>query len=214
MNEIEQKDNFYNLLFKASNEELGISSEKDIIEVKKVDIPNIIQENYKLFDLMKYELDGNAYKDIVTIIATDKKHKLILYSDARAKKNRFSVADVAGNPLWHGSFTDGDNKNGAREQNISELCAAGKAVFLANKIKEAAKLDTLHLKLNMNAKWLIYISKPTQKGHYLTYLAQRYGITIEVHWIPGVKNPADKWTIAKTFKNWQDNDLKSLIINP
>lgn len=221
-NNISQEQYMLNALQNAAYEDF-YAQPQQLTEVAPVaqlapiekDLKQIADNNYNLFRSMKFELDGNSYQNIIpTTRATKGKHKVILYSDAKAGTGRFGITDISGNPLWHGDFTEGDKKNGAKDQSRGELCAAGKAVFLANKIKEAANLDTLHLTLYIDAKWLIYISKPTQKGHYLTYLAQRYGITIEVHWIPGVKNPADKWTIAKTFKEWQDNDLKSLIINP
>lgn len=40
--------------------------------------------------------------------------------------------------------------------------------------------------------------------------AKRFGLILNVEWIPGTQNPADEWTVATGFKKWSDNDLASL----
>lgn len=136
-------------------------------------------------------------------------HELILFSDAKASAGRFGITDAVGDVLWHGRFFDTDD---ADEQSRAELCAALKAVWLASKIKEAHGFQNMKLTLYIDAQWLTYQDSPKQKGYRLTEQAQKFGLLLDVVWVSGKRNPADKWTVAQGYKKWSDNDLKSVII--
>jgi len=134
-------------------------------------------------------------------------YELTLYSDAKASAGRYGITDKDGNVVWYGRFFENDN---ASEQSSAELEAAKKAVWFASKVKEALNEPAIKLTLYVDAEWLTYQDHSGQKGYALTTLASKYDIQLEVLWISGKKNPADKWTVASGFKKWQDNDLKSL----
>ena len=137
------------------------------------------------------------------------KHQVTLYVDAKASHNRFGITDEDGNVLWYGKFFDNDQDyNG--EQSSGELAAAKKAVWLASKIKEAVGDDAIKLILFVDAQWLTYQDHPGQKGYALTQISKKYDIDLNVEWIPGTDNPADKWTVSSGYKKWSDNDIASL----
>lgn len=140
------------------------------------------------------------------------KYQLDLYSDAKAKYDRFAITDANGNVVWYGKFLYSD-KDYNGEQWIGELAAAKKSVWLASKVKEELNLDYLKLNLYVDAQWLTYQDHPKQKGYILTWLAKKYGIDLNVEWIRGENNPADKWTTESGYKNWRDSieDLKKTI---
>ncbi len=46
------------------------------------------------------------------------------------------------------------------------------------------------------------------------FAARNLGVELTVEWIRGVNNPADRFTVAKGYKGWRDNDLKALALRP
>src|SRR5215472_2077692 len=96
--------------------------------------------------------NGINYDRLIALASADKTARLeanataslTLYSDAKAKNDRFAICDKRGNPVWHGRFfaTDHDY-NG--EQSSSEIAAAKKAVWLASKVKETLGLSAIKL---------------------------------------------------------------------
>jgi len=145
--------------------------------------------------------------------------ELTMFSDAKARTDRFAICDAAGAPLWFGKFFDRD-KDYAGEQSSGELAAATKAVWLASKIKEHVGADTIGLTLKVDAEWLTYANgvalgeESEGKARALGAAARRLGVLLTVEWVSGSKNPADKYTISRGFKSWKDNDLKALVVEP
>ena len=141
--------------------------------------------------------------------------EVVLYSDAKAKYDRFGITDADGKPVWYGRFFDNDRDyNG--EQSSGEMAAAKKAVWLASKIAEKIG-EAVRLRLRVDAQWLCYANGYTGaykesggKALQLAEAAQRLGVDLIVEWVPGKENPADDYTICKGFQKWQDADLESL----
>lgn len=67
----------------------------------------------------------------------------------------------------------------------------------------------IKLKLNVDANWLCTLSG---KAKVLAWDARRFNIELEMNWIEGTSNPADKWTVENSFKRWRDNDLAALAV--
>lgn len=130
-----------------------------------------------------------------------------LYSDAKASAGRFAICSKNGEPIWFGRFFETDAFNG--EQSSGEKSAALKAIWLASKIKEAADVESLRLKLIVDANWLCTLSG---KSAELQTTAARHGIDLAMTWTAGKSNPAEQWTTAKGFKKWDDNDLAALVV--
>src|SRR5690606_10267266 len=124
-------------------------------------------------------------------------HTLTLYTDAKARTDRFAVCDAGGEPVWYGKFFDGDRDyNG--EQSSGEMAAAKKAVWLASKVAEAVG-GVVKLTLKVDAEWLTWANcsdpKRGGKAKDLRHAAERLGVVLEVEHISGTSNPADKWTV-------------------
>ena len=113
-----------------------------------------------------------------------------------------------------GFFSDDRDYDGS--QWSGELTAAKKAVWLASKVKEAIDTDTIKLTLKVDAEWLCHANnvKSGDRGggraRELGLAARRLGVKLEVEWIPGVQNPADRFTLATGYKGWKENYLKDL----
>jgi hypothetical protein len=138
-----------------------------------------------------------------------------MFSDAKARTNRFAICDAAGQPLWVGKFFENDRDyNG--EQSSAEIAAAKKAVWLASKIKETVGATTIRLTLKVDAEWLAYANNVARNvdGGGRALAAERLGVELDVEWVRGVENPADRFTVGRAFKSWKDNDLKALIVEP
>lgn len=136
-------------------------------------------------------------------------HTVTLFTDAKASQDRFAITDSEGDVLWYGKFFESEQDyNG--EQSSGELASAKKAVWLASKIKEAVGAAAIELILMVDAQWLCYQDHAGQKGYPLTQLAKKHNIRLDVRWIPGKENPADKWTVSSGFKKWSDNDLTKI----
>ena len=136
--------------------------------------------------------------------------KLELYVDAKASAGKFGICDKNGDVIWYGKFFEDED---ADQQWTAERAAAKKAVWLASKVREALKLNSLDFTLYVDAEWLCYQQHAKQKGYILTFLAKKYNLNLTVKWIDGKSNPADKWTTAPGFAKWQDCDLLNLITN-
>jgi hypothetical protein len=175
-------------------------------------------DNRAAFPKFKLALNeiGLDYDDIKKGIFSGQKEELenkinysvTLYVDAKSSAYKFGITDKDGEVLWYGRFFDDDD---AGEQSRAELAAAKKAVWLASKIKEACNQQAIKLLLYVDAQWLTYQDHGGQKGYALTLLARKHNIDLDVRWIRGVDNPADKWTTASGYKKWQDNKLTSLV---
>lgn len=154
------------------------------------------------------------------VIISDEKPKtnniirdLTLYSDAKASKERFGVTDAKGNGVFYGKIFDLEF-NG--EQSNSEMIAAKKAVLFASKVAAAAKCK-IRLTLFVDAQWLLYANKVKLgesgggKARELGDFALRHDIDLEVKFVKGVDNPADKYTVGGGYRKIDDNDLVALV---
>lgn len=157
------------------------------------------------YEAIRSGITTEQRKELISSIT----HEVTLFTDAKASAGRYGICDVNGDPLWYGRFFDNDD---AGEQSRAELCAAEKAVWLASKIAEAAGLKAIKLILKTDAQWLVYQDHSKQKGYVLTQKSKKLNIDLVVEWVPGVENPADKYTVCSGFQKWQDNNLASLPV--
>lgn len=159
---------------------------------------------------LDYELIKTGLHTISAEVLESKiTHKVTFYTDAKASAGKFGICGINGEVVWYGNFFPNEN---ADEQSRAELAAAEKAVWLASKVKEVIGAEAIELELIVDAQWLTYQDHSKQKGYVLTQKCRKYGIKLNVTWIPGVSNPADKWTTASGYKKYQDNDLTALAI--
>mgnify|MGYP000293584180 CR=1 FL=1 len=131
--------------------------------------------------------------------------------DAKARCQRFGILDGNKNPVWYGIFFEDDcsfSYGDRNEQSATECATARKAIWLASKIAEAVG-GKVHLTLYYDAQWLGTLSG---KASILASDARRFGIELEMVWIPGAENPADAYTVCGGFKKYSDTDLATLAI--
>jgi hypothetical protein len=134
-------------------------------------------------------------------------HEVTLFTDAKARCERFAVCDREGQVVWFGRFFDGEGS----EQSAAELEAAKKAVWLAGKVREALGVPELRLNLMVDAEWLTWANaraegdfKTGGKAKVLAQLAERAGLQLHVEWVRGTSNPADRWTTSSGYQKWQN----------
>ncbi len=142
-------------------------------------------------------------------LAASVTHTLTLHSDAKARCQRFAICDAAGAPLWHGRFFDDDRSfsyGDRNEQSACECATARKAVWFASKVAEAVG-GVVALTLKVDAQWLCSLSG---KAKIIAEDARRLNVALELEWIPGSTNPADKFTTCGGFKKWNDSNLAEL----
>ncbi len=163
------------------------------------------------FNAKKYEhRDSTNENDKKYFLSNLPKFKITLYSDAKAKNNRFAICNKDGEPIWHGSFFD----NCVQEQSAQELGAAKKAIYLADKVFEENNIPHGErlLVLKVDAEWLTWGStrldkyaKRGGKAKVLGFMAQKCGIFLKIEHVAGVDNPADEYTICSGYEKWSDN---------
>jgi len=171
-------------------------------------------ENGIDFDALRQEARGAQG----AALAAQATASLTLFSDAKAKNDRFGICDKSGNPVWYGKFFDNDRDyNG--EQSSGEMAAAKKAVWLASKVKEAIGAPALALTLKVDAEWLCWANAVRMgaksdvggKARPLGEMAQKLGVVLTVEHIPGTENPADKYTVCTGFLKYSETDIKTLV---
>lgn len=141
---------------------------------------------------------------------------LTLYSDAKARTDRFAICDKSGAPVWYGRFFESDQDyNG--EQSSGELAAAKKAIWLARKVREEIGAQAIKLVLKTDAEWLCWANEVGRggrgggKAREIGELALRYNVVLNVEHIPGECNPADKYTVMSGYQKWEAVELRSLL---
>lgn len=139
---------------------------------------------------------------------TDTIHHVTLFSDAKARTQRFAICDREREPVWYGRFFDND-LDFSGEQSTGELSAAKKAIWLAGQVKKACEAKTLHLKLIVDANWLCTLRG---KAEVLIEEAHRAGVRVEMKWLKGKSNPADAFTTGGGFLKWSETHLPALAV--
>lgn len=126
-------------------------------------------------------------------------HEVTLHVDAKARNyGHFAICDGAGELLTHGKIFENWFRYGdVTEQSACECAAARMAIKLAADIKSAAGLAAIKLNLIVDAQWLTTLSG---KASVLASDARRHNIELNMEWIAGTSNPADKFTIISGYQ--------------
>ncbi len=157
-----------------------------------------------------YALRGESRAATADALRQLVSHEVELFVDAKARCQRFGITDAAGKDLWFGIFFEDDQSfsyGDRNEQSACECAAARKAIWFASKIKEAAGAKAVRLTLNVDANWLVTLAG---KATILATDARRFNIELNMNWVSGTSNPADRLTTASGYKKWSDNDLVAL----
>jgi hypothetical protein len=157
-----------------------------------------------------YQAKAERQKSEEDRLTQEVTHEMTLYSDAAAAFQRYAICGAERQPLWYGRFFEDDcsfSFGSSAEQSACECAAARKAIWFASKVKEAVGAKAIRLKLLVDAQWLVSLSG---KASILASDAQRFGVVLEMEWIPGVQNPADRYSRCRGFKRWDEQSLASL----
>ena len=103
---------------------------------------------------------------------------------------------------WYGTFHEKDTIYRAGDQDSADNSAAGKAVFLAGKVREAQRLDAVRL--------LLHISNPHLDGNRLAGTAAKAGVALELDITDA--NPACEYCERPGYQAWQAIRLTDLLV--
>lgn len=133
-----------------------------------------------------YALRGECRAATMEALRSSVTHEVTLIMDAKARCGKFAICDEDGDVIWYGRFFDDDRSfsyGDSTEQSACECATARKAIWLG----------TL-----------------AGKASILASDARRFNVEINMEWIPGATNPADRWTTESGFRKYSDTDLASL----
>lgn len=165
---------------------------------------------YKKALLAVCGIDYDAVKlarteSIEASISASVEFEITLYTDFKMKTDKFAVCDRSKNVVGFGKTFE------ELEQSQGELWTALKALDIAASAKRNLKIQAIRLNLFVDAQWLTSLSG---KAEILATTARKFGIELNIQWIPGTTNPADEWTTAASYQkiDWTaTGDLVSKI---
>lgn len=163
---------------------------------------------YKAALLTVCGIDYDAVKaarieSIESNIVASVEKEITLYTDFKMRTDKFAVCDGRGNVVGFGkSFEE-------LEQSAGELWTALKALDIAASAKRNLKLAAIRLNLFVDAQWLTSLSG---KAEILATTARKFGIELNIQWIPGTTNPADEWTTAGGYQKIDWTATQDLVV--
>lgn len=125
--------------------------------------------------------------------------------DEASGDGSFAIVGEEGEAVWYGKFFDDDRVRQAGDLFSAEQSAAGKAVFLAEKAKEASGVDALALE--------IITTCPELNATALGITAAAKNIAVEIT-VDDSDNRAVEMAEMPGFRKWQDADLSDLVVAP
>lgn len=127
--------------------------------------------------------------------------ELFAAGDERGSFAVVGVADTA-DTAWYGTFHPDDSVYKAGDQTSADSAAAGKAVFLAGKVRESLEVPVVRL--------LLHIGNELVDGPRLADMAAKKSIVLELD--VTMENPATEWCLANGWQAWQAIRLSDLVV--
>lgn len=120
------------------------------------------------------------------------------------ERGSFAVVGVANtaDTVWYGTFHSDDAVFKAGDQTSADSSAAGKAVFLAGKVREHLAVPAVRL--------LLHIGNELVDGPKLADMAAKKSIVLELD--VTMENPATEWCLANGWQAWQAIRLSDLVV--
>ena len=172
-------------------------------------ILDYIKENYPsgpLGELLfKADASQNKLNNVLELLENSEPHitkyKIVIIGDAKAKYNKFGLVSLTGVPFYCGHFLEPRIGDSCSEQNTCETRALVYAIRLCRDFcyyKNISLKDlTLHYLTDSQA--VIHSFKnPTMTNdmHALRDIQREIPLNIEIDWIRGIDNLADKFTLT------------------
>lgn len=170
---------------------------------------DFIKENYPsgpLGELLfKADASQNKLNDALNFFERHEsrttKYRIVIIGDAKAKYNKFGLVSITGVPFYCGHFLEPRSSDTSSEQNSCETRAFVYAIRLCRDFcyyKNIPLKDmTLHYLTDSQATINSFKNPTMSKDmHALRDIQREIPLNIEVDWIRGVDNLADKFTLT------------------
>lgn len=114
----------------------------------------------------------------------------------------YAVCGPEGLVAWYGEFFDDDKIRKEGDQNSADLSAAGKAVFLAGKVREELEVDALTVRIHV-------LNHHVRSGD-LMRAALGAGVVVEID--VDDDTTALDWCREPGSKSWRETKLERLVV--
>ncbi len=168
--------------------------------------PKVKRELHKQFDvdydaLREHEQRERADK----LAAAAATAPLVSLSSAGDERGSFAVVGDAdtSDVAWYGTFHKEDRIFRPGDQHSADEASAGKAVFLAAKVREHLGVDAVRLHLRVSSERI--------EGVKLADLAAKKQVILDLEVVPN-GNPAEQWCLEPGFGEWRAIRLSDLVV--
>jgi hypothetical protein len=167
--------------------------------------PKVKRELYKQLDV-DYDALRTAESEQVTVEvaqAAESAPLVELYA-AGDERGSFAVVGDGEDTAWYGTFHAKDAIFKRGDQDSADDSAAGKAAFLAGKLRDELGAPAIRL--------ILHISNPNVDGTRLAAIAAKHGVHLEQLEIAD-DNPASVWCEVPGHRAWQAIRLTDLLVD-
>ncbi|MFD6859118.1 hypothetical protein ACFWCF_17475 [Rhodococcus sp. NPDC060090] len=170
--------------------------------------PKIKRELYKQFDVdydaLREREQSERAESLAAAAATA---PVISLSSAGDERGSFAVVGDAdtSDVAWYGSFHKDDRVFRPGHQDSADEASAGKAVFLASKVREHLDAHAVRLRLRVSSERI--------NGVKLADLAAKKQVILDLDVVP-TGNIAEQWCLEPGFGEWRAIRLTDLVVTP
>ncbi|MBC2586931.1 hypothetical protein H0B42_00330 [Rhodococcus aetherivorans] len=168
--------------------------------------PKIKRELYKQFDvdydaLREQEQRERAEK----LAAAAASAPLVSLASAGDERGSFAVVGDAdtNDVAWYGAFHKDDRIFRPGDQDSADEASAGKAVFLAAKVRDHLEVEAVRLRLRVSSERI--------DGVKLAELAAKRQVILDLEVAP-TGNPAEQWCLEPGYGEWRAIRLSDLVV--
>ncbi|MBY6412865.1 hypothetical protein HQ346_14355 [Rhodococcus sp. BP-252] len=169
--------------------------------------PKVKRELYKQLDVDYDALctaEGEQVAEKVAEAAAAASAPLVELYAAGDERGSFAVVGDGEDTAWYGTFHAKDAIFRQGDQDSADDSAAGKAAFLAGKLRDELAVPALRL--------ILHISNPNVDGTRLAAIAAKHGVHLEQLEIAD-DNPASVWCEVPGHRAWQAIRLTDLLVD-
>ncbi len=168
--------------------------------------PKVKRELYKQFDVDYDALREREQRERAEkLAAAAATAPLVSLSSAGDGRGSFAVVGDAdtSDVAWYGSFHKDDRIFRSGDQDSADEASAGKAVFLAGKVREHLRVDAVRLRLRVSSERI--------DGVKLADLAAKKQVILDLDVVP-TGNVAEQWCLEPGYGEWRAIRLSDLLV--
>ncbi|MFC8178738.1 hypothetical protein ACFULT_07685 [Rhodococcus sp. NPDC057297] len=167
--------------------------------------PKVKRELYKQLDLDYDTLRAREAEQVTDEVAeAAAAAPLIELHAAGDERGSFAVVGDGEETAWYGTFHAKDSVFRLGDQDSADDSAAGKAAFLAGKLRDELGVPAIRL--------ILHITNPNIDGTRLAAVAAKHGVHLERLDIDD-DNPAVLWCEVPGHRAWQAIRLTDLLVD-